>query len=335
MLRIALIVFLFGASLGAKEVLIVPYWEGAMHEGIYAPQKNIPFDHLSSYQKLNLLLQKQGDVLRPTDLSSHERLQKARCIIFENTPDWIGKHWQEYLNDIPKKKLILIAYEPPSVKSRMYSKELFSQFHTVLTWNDDLVDNKKFIKFNYPVFRPMIPVLVPFAQKKLLTQICGNKSSSHPDELYSERRKVIDYFEKREIRDFEFYGVGWEKKNLKTWKGVCKDKVNTLKKYRFCICYENTKNQPGYITEKIFDCFAAGCVPIYWGASNVTKYIPRNCFIARQKFKTFDALVRYLKLISEEEFNDYIQNIRTFLQSKEAQQFSQQAFLDVLMKNIQ
>ena len=216
----------------------------------------------------------------------------------------------------------------------MYSKKMLSHFHKVLTWHDDLVDNKKFIKFNYPVWRPMDPNLKPYAEKKLLTQICGNKSSSHPDELYVERRKVIDYFEKKSGSDFEFYGTGWGKEHLTTWKGVCIDKIDTLKQYRFCICYENTKNQPGYITEKIFDCFAAGCIPVYWGASNVTKYIPKNCFIAREKFKTFDALIQYLKNMQEAEFNSYIQNISDFLQSKQAQKFTQKAFLDAIMKSL-
>ena len=41
----------------------------------------------------------------------------------------------------------------------------------------------------------------------------------------------------------------------------------------------------GYITEKIFDSFAAWCVPVYWGASNVTDYIPEGCFIDRRKFR--------------------------------------------------
>ena len=49
-----------------------------------------------------------------------------------------------------------------------------------------------------------------------------------------------------------------------------------MQHYRFYICYENTEGVEDYITEKIFDCFAAGFVPIYWGASNIEKYIPKN-----------------------------------------------------------
>jgi GR25 family glycosyltransferase involved in LPS biosynthesis len=41
-----------------------------------------------------------------------------------------------------------------------------------------------------------------------------------------------------------------------------------LQKYKFNICFENA-SEPGYITEKYFHAKAAGCIPIYWGDSNL------------------------------------------------------------------
>jgi len=38
-----------------------------------------------------------------------------------------------------------------------------------------------------------------------------------------------------------------------------------MEQYKFSIYHENARNIPGYITEKIFDSFFAGCVPVYWG----------------------------------------------------------------------
>lgn len=46
-------------------------------------------------------------------------------------------------------------------------------------------------------------------------------------------------------------------------------KHDTLSKYKFSVCFENGKNLSGFITEKIFDCFSAGTIPIYWGADNI------------------------------------------------------------------
>ena len=69
-----------------------------------------------------------------------------------------------------------------------------------------------------------------------------------------------------------------------SYAGEISSKRAILEQYKFSICYENMSDMPGYITEKIFDCFFAGCVPIYLGASNMTDYIPGGTFIDKRKF---------------------------------------------------
>jgi GR25 family glycosyltransferase involved in LPS biosynthesis len=51
-----------------------------------------------------------------------------------------------------------------------------------------------------------------------------------------------------------------------------------LKDYKFCLCYENEIGD-GYVTEKILHAKAAGCVPIYWGSSDVVKDFDPRGFI--------------------------------------------------------
>ena len=46
------------------------------------------------------------------------------------------------------------------------------------------------------------------------------------------------------------------------------DKIEYLKDFKFNICPENTISD-GYITEKLFDSFKAGCIPIYNGDENI------------------------------------------------------------------
>jgi hypothetical protein len=45
------------------------------------------------------------------------------------------------------------------------------------------------------------------------------------------------------------------------------DKIAYLGRYRFTICPENTQGE-GYVTEKLFQAFEAGCIPIYNGYSD-------------------------------------------------------------------
>ncbi|WP_394958760.1 glycosyltransferase family 10 domain-containing protein [uncultured Helicobacter sp.] len=41
-----------------------------------------------------------------------------------------------------------------------------------------------------------------------------------------------------------------------------------LENYKFNICFENG-SYPGYLTEKLFDAYIAGCIPIYWGDTSL------------------------------------------------------------------
>jgi len=55
-------------------------------------------------------------------------------------------------------------------------------------------------------------------------------------------------------------------------------KVEFLKDYKFCLTYENNKAD-GYVTEKLLAAKAAGCVPIYWGASDISNDFSEGSFI--------------------------------------------------------
>src|SRR6185295_11271500 len=297
LLVLSFLVLPFGSIVEAKYALIVPH--SASTEIPYKLDPNLPPSKWHFWQRIHKKIQAHGLTFRLSHLNEfaapqHLKSQQKNvaCIVCCNIPVWI-KEWRKKLQTAKKHlhcTLILLAFEPPSILPGMYSKETIRLFDKIVTWNDSLIDNKKFFKFNYFALWPQIQPLVPFSQKKLIVQMSGNKFSSHPDELYSERLKVIQYFEKRGGNEFEFYGPGWEKKGFANYRGTVADKIQTLKNYRFCVCYENIKNIKGYITEKLTDCFIAGSVPIYWGASNITDYIPANCFIAREKFDTMDTL---------------------------------------------
>lgn len=51
------------------------------------------------------------------------------------------------------------------------------------------------------------------------------------------------------------------------WKECDNAKYAYLSRFRFNICPENS-NRTGYVTEKLFEAFQAGVVPVYWGSDN-------------------------------------------------------------------
>lgn len=54
--------------------------------------------------------------------------------------------------------------------------------------------------------------------------------------------------------------------------------IDHMRNYKFCICFENSEND-FYVTEKIVNAYLAGCIPIYWGAKNVTEFFSADTMI--------------------------------------------------------
>jgi hypothetical protein len=111
------------------------------------------------------------------------------------------------------------------------------------------------------------------------------------------------------------------------------DKYEVMSRHAFAVCYENMV-MPGWITEKIFDCFYAGVVPIYLGAQDIGEAIPHECFIDRRDFATYDALNRFLNSVTPDDLRRYREAARDYLQSAAFRPFSAEAFADRFLADI-
>jgi len=285
---------------------------------------------------------KYGYDLSTQDINS---VEESQIVIYNEMPFELPK------NDIDKSYLII--YESELVNPNNWIMENHKYFNKIFTWRDDIIDNQRYFKFNFVQNIPKQINKDLTRKEKLCTLIAGNKVANHMLELYSKRVGAIRWFEKNHPNDFEFFGIGWDKYNLKnryinflyrklnlsklfkpnfsSYRGRVDSKVEILEKYKFSICYENARDIPGYITEKIFDCFFAGCVPIYWGANNITKHIPKECFIDKRKFNTYEELYEYINSIKDSEYLEYLENIEKFLNSEKAYYFSIESFVEILI----
>lgn len=261
----------------------------------------------------------------------------------------LGLLTDERSGNIEKNYLLLL--ESPHFDKGLVDTTNHKYYKKIFTWNDDMVDNKKYFKVNYAYDIPKT-ILKKFDTKKLCCTIAGNKNANHPDELYTKRVEFIRWFEKYHLDEFDLYGTKWDqyrfghsffgkvlnkiklfrKKNLfPSYKGMVNSKYETMKNYKFSVCYENIKDQPGYITEKIFDSFFAGCVPIYWGAKNVTEHIPKECFIDKREFDSFEEIYDFIKNMDEKTYLGYLDAIEEFLNSSKAYQFRAETFADTIV----
>ncbi|MEN8907403.1 MAG: glycosyltransferase family 10 [Clostridiales bacterium] len=254
-----------------------------------------------------------------------------------------------------KKNNFLILFESELIHKDNWTVKYHKYFDKIFVWNDDWVDGEKYIKYYWP---NKIPDSINFNSSekiKFCTMIVGNKFKLHPLELYSERINTIRYFEQNCLENFDLFGMGWDKPIFKgcfqklnriaflfkflkikypSYKGIVDSKIDILKKFKFSICYENAKDIPGYITEKIFDSFFAGCVPIYWGAPNINNFIPKGTFVNRREFKDNQELYVYLKNMKNNEYENYLVKIKSFLTSEKAKLFSAESFVSIILNSI-
>jgi len=297
----------------------------------------------------HLLKEKFKDIsidLATQDINS---VEDSEIVIYNEMPNILPKR-----EDVCKSYLLM--FESELIRPDNWDSEKHKYFNKIFTWKDDIVDNKKYFKFNFAQEIANHINKDLSRKEKLCTLIAGNKKSNHPLELYSKRVEAIKWFEKNHSEDFEFYGMGWDKysssnkyinfilsklkistlfvTNYSSYRGKLTSKKETLERYQFAICYENARDIPGYITEKIFDCFFAGCVPIYWGANNITKHIQKECFIDKREFNTYEDLYQYIKNMSDEIFLNYLENIEKYLNSDNSHLFSSKYFAEQIIKKL-
>lgn len=168
---------------------------------------------------------------------------------------------------------------------------------------------------------------------KLKLSSCAIKRYAIKNQLHDTRLSAIDYFCNKSMLDI--YGYSWNDLNnlpLK-WRQrlkshieklspeQCGDKKRTIANYKFALCFENTV-YPGYLTEKIIDCFVAGVIPIYFGDPMVERIIPPEIFIDMRKYSTWNDLYLKLKSVNKIEGEKMIQSARHFLKSELGQSFT-------------
>ena len=206
-----------------------------------------------------------------------------------------------------------------------------------------------------------------FTNRDLLCVLIGsNRHANLADsrELYSERVRAIRWFESHAPSDFSLFGNGWRvppkrlgsigklKYRLEkiipfatgravfpSYQGSVKTKFEVYSRSKFSICFENARGIRGYITEKIFDCFFASCVPIYFGDPAIEEFIPKTCFIDFRQFQNksdpYRDLYSYIKNMNEATLLGYQQAGRDFLNSPGFTPFTSEAFAESILRPIE
>ena len=85
-------------------------------------------------------------------------------------------------------------------------------------------------------------------------------------------------------------------------------KVEAIRQYKIHLAFENG-DSPGYISEKIYQAFEAGVLPVWMGTRDIAEAVPKGSYIDVEEFNTPDDVANYLKLVLENEnlYNSYFE----------------------------
>ena len=250
-----------------------------------------------------------------------------------------------YLKKIPFEKRALVLIEPGNVNPALYFLRHFREkFHTIFTWDKRLLKkHPEYVPINVPVgaepahYRTNRFAHIPFSDKKLLFAASMNRWHYMPQSTHRIRRQAYAWFDKRQYGQFDLFGAKWNEPivwyervfgfpNYRSWKGTLpggfQEKVDAMSHYKFALCFENNASQPGYISEKITDCFCARCVPIYYGSKGIENLIPTECYIDFRDFKDFQKLEDFIVNMDEKTHAVYVSAMNRFLNSQAAEFFS-------------
>jgi hypothetical protein len=311
-------------------------------------------------------------VRRGIDVVTADRVTHPRAttlIAYDWTPD------AQRLVDGGARPGALVSFEPPVIAWRLYVDlpRLSGIFPDIFLFEGARARVRSSfhsLRFPQPCPAPSVPG-APWVHRRFMVMINSNKALPKPTSVarwfdrprelsvkrvfaavrfapirrdrYDARLAAIDAF--GELDDFDLYGEGWQRRHpavstrqharaMRAYRGPVEDKLRVLTRYQFALAIENTRF-PGYISEKLFDCLFAGTIPVYDGAPDALRDIPRDVFIDVSRFSRFSELEGFLRAVTATEAQRYVEAGRAFLTSPAYERFCAHTFARELLDALQ
>jgi hypothetical protein len=249
-------------------------------------------------------------------------------------------HTEENFNKIvsagiDKENRFLIMYECAQILPDMHKDSTLAEYGHIYAPSPFWATNFKTVKFNYPFHlnfnhqelqNNIRQVKIGIIQRNLLSCIKGENYTLRRRIIKARKNKIVvagegwgankfvQYF--RYIKLCRYYArkvrlsklILFPKSLISEKKFLpVSDKQEFLSKVEFAIIIENHED---YVSEKIFDCFRAGTVPIYYGPNLEDFGIPENTVI---KVNDLVELKNVVDRIDEYNSKLYRQNAFDFL----------------------
>ncbi len=332
-------------------VFLDPFSTHFYGDGIFDPAAKVNRDNfLSPWHHLHDRFRERGVEIHTADYLV-DRTRRAEVNVYSSFG--VLDHYR----DLAKRPDVLLnafyLFEVMVLAPEMYRAipDLTQYFRSLYSWTDadhlaPFVSGPVTVK---PFFMPMPrdTVIEPYwsrTDRNGIVLIAANKRAVVPQgELFTERLRAIRHFANH--GGIHIWGRWWNERIMdldeefrdpvrRSYQGAAAEKYDVLSRYRFAVCYENMALR-GWITEKIFDCFYAGTVPVYLGAPDITDHVSKDCFIDFEQFGTYDELSRFIDQLGPRELEAYREAGRDCLASEAFDPFKPKSFADRFIADIE
>jgi hypothetical protein len=198
------------------------------------------------------------------------------------------------VDDVQSKIKIAWQVESPPLSDGpfydMLEQGYGDKFDYIITYDEGLInkDPSKYLRGNSGGSWVEEPAMYP--KKK---NVCTAASSKNGLPGHQLRHRIISKYPQ-----IDAYGFGY--KPFKHHEDVFSD-------YRFVVVVENVSCD-NYFSEKITNALTCGCIPVYWGCSNINDTFDSNGVI---KFDTLEDLEEILPTLTESLYNEKIEAVRS------------------------
>ena len=160
--------------------------------------------------------------------------------------------------------------EHPKTQLNLYYGDYCLE-HVDLAMGFGHVKNRKYLRFPYWI----ITTFSPEADEQQIRDRIREINKARYEK--SNECVLINKHDPGKTRELVYDGVkdilrvklagAWRNNTRELWDRYGNDKAAYLRTFKFNICAENN-NTEHYVTEKLFDAFLAGCIPLYYGSNN-------------------------------------------------------------------
>jgi hypothetical protein len=170
--------------------------------------------------------------------------------------------------------------------------------NSITSENNTPVIPTVYFRINYYLNNPVKLPSTQFSSKHLCLFVSRNRLNENKANLWDSMR--LHYGD--EIHHISQY---YKIETVSCYSSI--ELLGIFSRYKFIVVMENT-HQEGYITEKIFNVFQAGAIPIYDGAPDINNFIEQGSFLSYGDDNLLEK-IHFLKE-NEEKYNEIINSTK-------------------------